>query len=111
MIKYFIEVKKLSRFYYNELKKEEKKKIRDVYKKEYSKSEFQKRLVRLAIYSAIGFLFSIFLVIYVVIKKESIIANLFIAIPLFIASLIFLIGRSYAKLILLNKIALKEHKK
>ena len=83
-------------------------KIKEQYKKEYGKSDFQKRLVRLAIYSIIGFLFSIFLVVYSVVKQQDIMSNLLIAIPLFIAALIFAIGRHYAKLTVLNKIALKE---
>ena len=70
----------MQRYYYNQLGKEEKKKILEKYKKDYADSEFQKRLVRLVIYSIIGFLFSI-----------------------------FLIGRYYAKLKILNKIALKIH--
>ena len=82
--------------------------LKEQYKKEYGKSDFQKRLVRLAIYSIIGFLFSIFLVVYSVVKQQDIMSNLLIAIPLFIAALIFAIGRHYAKLTVLNKIALKE---
>ena len=95
-------------YYYSKLKKEEKQKIKKQYKKENGKRDFQKRLVRLAIYSIIGFLFSIFLVVYSVVKQQDIMSNLLIAIPLFIAALIFAIGRHYAKLTVLNKIALKE---
>ena len=51
-------------FYFNSLKKEEKKKIIQEYKKEYAKSEFQKRLFRLMIYSLVSYAFSIFLVVY-----------------------------------------------
>ena len=87
----------MQRYYYNQLGKEEKKKI------------LEKRLVRLVIYSIIGFLFSIFLIIYSLIQKEDLLSNLLIAIPLFIVSIIFLIGRYYAKLKILNKIALKIH--
>ena len=57
----------MQRYYYNQLGKEEKKKILEKYKKDYADSEFQKRLVRLVIY------------------------------------------RYYAKLKILNKIALKIH--
>ncbi|CDF12208.1 unknown [Mycoplasma sp. CAG:776] len=99
----------MQRYYYNQLGKEEKKKILEKYKKDYADSEFQKRLVRLVIYSIIGFLFSIFLIIYSLIQKEDLLSNLLVAIPLFIVSIIFLIGRYYAKLKILNKIALKIH--
>ncbi len=95
-------------YYYCQLKKEEKKKVNEQYKKEYAKSDFQKRLFRLAIYSIIGFAFSIFLVVYSVIEQRDIVSNLLIAIPLFIVAIIFAIGRHYAKLTVLNKIALKE---
>ena len=90
----------MQRYYYNQLGKEEKKKILETYKKDYADSELQKRL---------GFLFSIFLIIYSLIQKEDLLSNLLIAIPLFIVSIIFLIGRYYAKLKILNKIALKIH--
>ena len=95
-------------YYYNQLKKEEERKIIEKYNKEYHKSEFQNRLTRLAIYALIGYAFSIFLVVYSLIKQQDIVSNLLIAIPLFIAATIFLIGRHYAKLTVLNKIALKE---
>ena len=42
--------------------------------------------------------------------NESMISNLLIAIPLFIVSVIFLIGRYYAKITVLNKIALNLKK-
>ena len=95
-------------FYYNHLKREEKRKVKEKYKKEYGDSDFQKRLIRLAIYTIIGYIFSIFLVVYSLIRQQDIVSNLLVAIPLFIAATIFLIGRHYAKLTVLNKIALKE---
>lgn len=95
-------------YYYCHLNKEEKKKIQEIYKKDYAKSEFQKRLIRLAIYAVIGYLFSIFLIIYSFIQRQDVAGNLLIAIPLFLAATIFLIGRHYAKIMVLNKIALKE---
>lgn len=98
----------MQRYYYNQLGKEEKKKILEKYRKDYADSEFQKRLIRLAVYSIVGFLFSAFLVIYSLTQKEDLLSNLLIAIPLFIISIVFLIGRYYAKLKILNKIALKE---
>lgn len=95
-------------YYYHQLKGEEKKKIKEIYRKEYAKSDFQKRLIRLSIYGFLGFAFSIFLVVYSLVVQKDIVSNLLIAIPLFIAAIIFLIGRHYAKLTVLNKIALKE---
>lgn len=97
-------------YYYNHLSKEEKKKIKEKYKDDYAKSDFDNRLKRLLIYSFIGFIFSIFLVVYSFITNESMISNLLIAIPLFIVSVIFLIGRYYAKITVLNKIALNLKK-
>ena len=97
-------------YYFNNLKKEEKKKIIQEYKKEYAKSDFQKRLLRLMVYAFIGYAFSIFLVVYSLVIQKDIVGNLLIAIPLFIAATIFLIGRHYAKLNVLNSIALKKKK-
>ena len=98
----------MKKYYYQELAKDKKEKIQEKYKQEYGQSDFQKRITRLGIYSIIAFGFSIFLIIYTMIRKEQIISNLLVAIPLFIAAIIFLIGRHYAKLMVLNKIALKE---
>ena len=108
MIKYTLEVIKMKHYYYNQLNKEEKKKIIQKYQKAYAGSEFKKRIARLIIYSVVGFSFSIFLIIYSIVQKEDLLSNLLIAIPLIIASIIFLIGSYYAKLRVLNNIALKE---
>ena len=94
--------------YYCQLKRSEKKKVQEQYKKEYAHSDFQNRLIRLAVYSAIGILFSIFLIVYSIITKEYVVSNLLVAIPLFIAAIVFMVGRQYAKLQVLNKIALKQ---
>lgn len=95
-------------FYYCRLNKQEKKKIKEQYKKDYAHSDFQKRLIRLVIYSIIGFVFAAFLIIYSLLEHKDMLSNLLIAIPLIIAAITFIIGRCYAKLTVLNKIALKE---
>ena len=98
----------MKKYYYNSLSKEEKKKVQEKYKKDYQQSDFNKRITRLLIYSVVAFLFGLFLIIYSLVRDEDLISNLLVAIPLFIASIIFLIGRYYAKLMVLNKLALKE---
>lgn len=94
--------------YYKALSKKEKENINLLYKQEYKKSDLQNRLFRLFLYSLIGYGFSIFLIVYSFITKNDIIANLLIAIPLFVISTFFLLGRYYIKLKILNKIVLKE---
>lgn len=79
----------MKHYYYNQLNKEEKKKIIQKYQKAYAGSEFKKRIARLIIYSVVGFSFSIFLIIYSIVQKEDLLSNLLIAIPLIIASIIF----------------------
>ena len=98
----------MKKYYYHSLSKEEKKKVQEKYKKDYQQSDFNKRITRLLIYSVVAFLFGLFLIIYSIVRDEDLISNLLVAIPLFIASIIFLIGRYYAKLMVLNKLALKE---
>ena len=98
----------MKKYYYNSLSKEEKKKVQEKYKKDYQHSDFEKRITRLVIYSVVAFLFGLFLIIYSLVRDEDLISNLLVAIPLFIAAIILLIGRYYAKLMVLNKIALKE---
>ena len=98
----------MKKYYYHSLSKEEKKKVQEKYKKDYQQSDFNKRITRLLIYSVVAFLFGLFLIIYSLVRDEDLISNLLVAIPLFIASIIFLIGRYYAKLMVLNKLALKE---
>ncbi len=95
-------------YYFKHLDKEKKAKIKEKYKKEYAGSDFQKRITRLLVYSIIAIVFGLGLIIYSIIRPEELVGNLLIAIPLFIAAIIFLIGRYYAKLMILNKIALKE---
>ena len=94
---------------YKELSKDEKKKIQEKYKKEYAKSDFEARIKRLLIYAIVGYVFAIALVIYSFIRPEETAGNLLIAIPLFIAATIFLIGRYYAKRMLYDKIASKKN--
>ena len=96
--------------YYNTLNKEEKSKIKEIYRKEYKNSELRIRLLRLVIYSIIGYITSIVLYLDAFIGKESKILNITIATTLFIASTIFLSGSIILKQKTLNKIALKNNK-
>lgn len=94
----------MRKYKYKQLSKKEKENINEKYKKNYGKSDFQLRLTRLLVYSIIGYTFSVFLIAYSIFEKRDIISNLLIAIPLFIAATIFLIGRYYAKLMVLEKL-------
>ena len=96
--------------YYNTLNKEEKSKIKEIYRKEYKNSELKIRLLRLVIYSIIGYITSIILYLDAFIGKESQILNIIIATTLFIASTIFLSGSIILRQKTLNKIALKNKK-
>ena len=78
--------------YYNTLNKEEKNKIKEIYKKDYHNSELQIRLVRLIIYAVIGYITAIVLYLDAFLKNDSKVLNIVIATILFIASTIFLIG-------------------
>ena len=98
----------MRKYKYKLLSKEEKKKVNEEYKKKYAKSDFALRLTRLLVYSIIGYGFGIFLIVYSIIAKEDIVSNLLIAIPLIIAATIFLIGRYYAKLMVLEKFVKKN---
>lgn len=97
--------------YYNTLNKEEKSKIKEMYKEEYQNSELRVRLVRLIIYAIIGYITTIVLCFDAFLKKENFTLNIIIAVTLFIASTIFLIGSITLKQKTLNKIALKKPKK
>lgn len=97
--------------YYNTLTKEEKNKIKIIYKEEYHNSDLRVRLVRLIIYAMIGYLTAIVLITETFIDNSNIILNIIIASTLIIASTIFLIGSIILKHKTLNKIALKNKKK
>lgn len=97
--------------YYNTLNKEEKEKIKKIYKSDYKDSELRIRLVRLLIYAIIGYITSIVLCIEAFIKNNTKTLDIVIATTLFIASSIFLVGGIILKLKTLNKIALKTKKK
>lgn len=98
----------MRKYKYRQLSKEEKSKVNEEYKKKYAKSDFSARLTRLLVYSIIGYAFGIFLIIYSIITKEEVVSNLLVAIPLLIAATIFLIGRYYAKLMVLEKLIKKN---
>lgn len=94
--------------YYFTLTKEKRKKIKDQYKKEYEKSDLRVRLLRLNLYTVIGYLSAIIILIYTIKIEEEKTGSIIIAVILIIASTIFLIGRSLIKINVLNKIALKN---
>jgi len=94
--------------YYSTLNKKEKKKIKEVYLKEYKKTDLDKRLNRLLVFFVLGTLFSIYLFIDAFRGEKLNISTFISAITLLIASLVFLIGRYKIKLEVLNKIALKN---
>ena len=94
--------------YYFKLTKDEQRKIKDEFKKEYKNKELDIRLKRLLAYSIIGYLISILIILEVSFTNAEKTGNLIIAITLFIASTIFIVGRIKIKLDVLNKIALKK---
>ena len=96
--------------YYNTLNKEEKSKIKEIYRNEHKNSELKIRLLRLVIYAIIGYITSIVLYLDAFIGKENKILNITIATTLFIASTIFLSGSIILRQKTLNKIALKNKK-
>ncbi len=89
---------------YHDLSKEDKKKIKEKYRKEYAKSDIEARFKRLIIYSIVGYVFSIILIIYSIITKEDITSNLLVAIPLLIISTIFTISVIILKRRIYNKL-------
>ena len=97
--------------YYQTLNKENKAKIKILYQKEYYKTPINARLTRLLIFSLLGILCAIAIVILSFKYETKHVTSILIAILLLISSLIFALGRYYVKLNLLNKIALKNKEK
>jgi len=96
--------------YYHTLSKQEKKDIKNKYKKEYANSDVQARLLRLKIYSVIGYLFSIVLLVYAFKFESNKVGSIIIAITLIVVSTVYVIGSIIVKNRILNKIALKMKK-
>lgn len=94
--------------YYSTLSREKKKEVKQIFQKEYKNTDLYTRLVRLYIYAGIGFISSIIIFGEAFVYDEKRVESLLIAIPLFIASFIFLIGSIIIKRNTLNKIALKN---
>lgn len=93
---------------YSKISKDEKRKVKEKYKNKYGGSEFNNRLIRLLIYAIVAYAFSISLIIYTLVSQEDLVSNLLIAIPLFLAATIFLVGRWYVKSKVLEKLANKK---
>ena len=94
--------------YYQTLSKEKKREIKELYKKEYHKTNINTRLIRLLIFSILSIITAIVILILTFKYEKNHITSILLAIILILSSLIFIIGRSYVKLNLLNKIALKN---
>ncbi|MBE6154161.1 MAG: hypothetical protein E7163_01100 [Firmicutes bacterium] len=94
--------------YYSTLSNDDKKKIKDIYQKEYKGTDLNKRFIKLFIYFILGSAFSVYLFIDAFSGDKLDIGTLIMAITLLTASLVFLIGRYRIKLDVLNKIALKN---
>lgn len=96
--------------YYRTLNKEERNEIKEIYKKEYKNSDLNVRLVRLVIYSVIGYITTAVIYADAFINKTGKVTSIVIATSLFIASTIFLISSILIKQKVLNQIALKNKK-
>ncbi len=96
--------------YYQRLTKEQKKEIKKIYQKEY-KTDINARLSRLSIFSILGFICAIIILVLSFKYEKEHLTSILLAILLFASSLAFILGRTYVKLNLLNKIALKNKKK
>ena len=94
--------------YYQTLNKEQKNKIKEIFKNEYQNTPVNARFSRLLMYSIVGILFSGFMLIEYFVLDNKNIGNIIIGLTLLIASITFLIGRYRIKLRYLNKIALKN---
>lgn len=102
-------MKKLKK-YYHTLSKEKKKAIKEQYKKDYANSDVAARLLRLKIYSIVGYLFSIILLVYAFKFENNKIGSIIIASTLISVSTVYVIGIIIVKNRILNKIALKNKK-
>ena len=96
--------------YYQTLDKEKKDKIKEIYKKEYQKSEVDVRLKRLNIYIILAFLASIALIVLSLLYEDGHVTSFIMAGILIAIGIIFIIGKRMIKINLLNKIALNNKK-
>lgn len=94
--------------YYQTLSKDKKEEIKQIYQKEYAKSDLQIRLTRLKIYSLIGYLFSIIILLYAFKIESNKTGSIILATTLIILATVYLIGSILIKRNVLNKIALKN---
>jgi hypothetical protein len=90
---------------YERMNKEEKKKLIEKYKKTKEGASLLKRLNRLNIIGIIGIIFSILLII--ISLKDFNILDYLTIIPLFLASILFIIMSYKLKKKVLNKFAIK----
>lgn len=94
--------------YYRTLSKDKKLEIKKQFKKDYKNSELYTRLIRLYIYAAIGYISSIIIFLESLFYETNKMGSIIIAITLFIASTVFLVGNFIIRYNMYNKIALKN---
>ncbi len=94
--------------YYQTLDKEKKREIKEVYEKEYKKTDVYVRLKRLFVYAIISIITALVIVIISYFYEEEHLTSIIMALILVFMAIVFLIGRFLIKLDLLNRIALKS---
>lgn len=92
---------------YQRLSKEDKKECRDMYYTTLKGKDMHLRLIRLSIIGVLGLIISIYMIFNSYFTHEIHWSDYFIAIPLFIASIIFLVGAYCIRGKVLNQFALK----
>ena len=97
--------------YYQTLSKEKKQEIKKLYQKEYAKTDLNARLSRLLVFSILGIISAIIILVLSFKYEKEHLTSIFLAVILIISAVFFALGRNYVKTNLLNKIALKNKEK
>jgi hypothetical protein len=92
---------------YQRLSKEDKKECQKMYYGTLKGKEMHLRLIRLNIIGICSFLISLYIVVNGMITHQINWSDYLIATPLFIASIVFIIGSYYIRKKVLNQFALK----
>ena len=98
----------MKRYYYQNLDKEKKKEIKEIYKVKYKDTDLEKRRTRLLIYALGGYIFAIIVLVYAFTFEDKKLGSFITSGTLVVVATIYLIGRYLVKLRVLNKIALEN---
>ncbi|MCM1052916.1 MAG: hypothetical protein NC483_02945 [Ruminococcus sp.] len=94
--------------YYQTLSDEEKRKVKNIYERDYGNSDLAARLIRLKFYALISYVCASIILAYSLVFEANKVGSIIIAVTLMVLGTVYFVGSIVIKLDVLNKIALEN---